>query len=273
MDSARRITRSKQLKAGEFLRLVAHELRWRLLRELARSDRRVNELVELVRERPNLVSYHLGLLRKSRIVSDRRSSADARDVYYRLDLERLRNGLLRSAEALHPGLEGGLDPDGPSGVVEVQPDAKKPLVRVLFLCTGNSARSQMAEAILRHLGAGAIYVQSAGTEPRGVNPMAVRAIRDSFNIDISHQRSKHLEEFLDQKFDYVITLCDHAREQCPIFPGDPERIHWSFPDPAAVEGEEPRYAAFRRTASELTTRIHFLIAMIERKQKGTIRPR
>ena len=271
MDSARRITRSKQLKAGEFLRLVAHELRWRLLRELARSDRRVNELVELVRERPNLVSYHLGLLRKSRIVSDRRSSADARDVYYSLELERFRHSLLRSAEAVHPGLEGGLDPDGTTEVIELQRKANKPIARVLFLCTGNSARSQMAEAILRHLGDGAIEVQSAGTEPRGVNPMAVRAIGESFKIDISHHRSKHLEEFLNQKFDYGITLCDRAREQCPIFPGDPERIHWSFPDPAAVEGEEARYAAFRRTASELTTRIRFLIAMIERKQKGTRR--
>lgn len=254
-----RTARQRPTPVG-FLELIAHDLRWRLLGELARSDRRVSELVELVGERPNLVSYHLGLLRHSRVISGRRSSADARDVYYSLELERFRDSLARSAGALHPGLESHHE----TSVAEGQRKTDKPTERVLFLCTGNSARSQMAEAILRHLSHGLIDVRSAGTRPRGVHPLAVRVIRESFGVDISAQRSKHLDEFMHQKFGYVITLCDRAREECPIFPGGPERIHWSFPDPAEVDGEEARYAAFRRTASELTTRIRFLIAMIER---------
>ena len=259
---------NRRLQTGEFLRLVGHELRWKLLYELARSDRRVHELVELVDERPNLVSYHLGRLRDSRVVSGRRSSGDARDVYYSLELDKLRTSLLRSAGAIHPGLDAEAGSDGTTSVVKLRREGDKPVARVLFLCTGNSARSQMAEAILRHLSGGMIDARSAGTEPRGVHPMAIRAVRQSFDIDISQQRSKHLDEFLAQKFDYVITLCDRAREHCPIFPGDPERIHWSFPDPAAITDEAERYAAFRRTAGELTTRIRFLIAMIERKRRG-----
>lgn len=104
----------------------------------------------------------------------------------------------------------------------------------------------MAEGILRHLSEGTVDVYSAGTRPRGVNPLAIKALEPT--IDISHQRSKHLDEFIHERFDYVITLCDRAREECPIFPGHPERIHWSFPDPAEVEGEKEREAAFRRTA-------------------------
>ena len=143
----------------------------------------------------------------------------------------------------------------------------RPRERVLFLCTANSARSQMAEGILRHLSEGTIDVYSAGTRPRGVNPLAVKALQPT--VDISHHRSKSLDEFIDERFDYVITLCDRAREECPIFPGHPERIHWSFPDPAEVEGEQAREAAFRRTASELYTRLRYLIALIDKKRRTT----
>ncbi|GCE29714.1 protein-tyrosine-phosphatase [Dictyobacter alpinus] len=118
--------------------------------------------------------------------------------------------------------------------------------RVLILCTGNSSRSQMAEGWLRHLAGEQLDVESAGITPSQVNPLAIQAMTER-KIDISHHRSKHLNEFLDQPFDYVITVCDHAAEQCPVFPGKATRIHWSFPDPAAIQGtEEERLAAFRQ---------------------------
>ena len=104
--------------------------------------------------------------------------------------------------------------------------------RVLILCTGNSARSQMAEGLLRAIAGDRFEVFSAGTKPSRVNPFAIEAMQQR-GLDISGQRSKHLSEYLDQPFDYVITVCDQAAETCPIFPGKAQRIHWSFPDPAA----------------------------------------
>jgi ArsR family transcriptional regulator, arsenate/arsenite/antimonite-responsive transcriptional repressor / arsenate reductase (thioredoxin) len=139
--------------------------------------------------------------------------------------------------------------------------------RVLFLCTHNAARSQMAEGILRDLSRGTVEVSSAGTEPAGVHPLAARALRD-MNIDVKSQRSKHVDEFAGQTFDVVVTLCDSARELCPVFPGDPERIHWSFPDPGAVAGtEEERLQAFKHTARELATRLRPLLSLVERGVK------
>jgi arsenate reductase len=123
--------------------------------------------------------------------------------------------------------------------------------RVLILCTGNSARSQMAEGLLRSLGRDWFEVCSAGTQPSIVRPEAI-AVMLELGIDISSHRSKHVREFDGQHFDYVITVCDHANESCPIFPDDTERIHWSVPDPAAVEGSETeRLAAFRRVRDAL----------------------
>jgi arsenate reductase len=123
--------------------------------------------------------------------------------------------------------------------------------RVLILCTGNSARSQMAEGLLRSLGRDWFEVRSAGTQPSIVRPEAI-AVMLELGIDISSHRSKHLREFDGQHFDYVITVCDHANESCPIFPDDTERIHWSVPDPAAVDGSETeRLAAFRRVRDAL----------------------
>jgi protein-tyrosine-phosphatase len=117
-----------------------------------------------------------------------------------------------------------------------------PPLCVLFLCTHNSARSQMAEGILRQRSQNRIEVFSAGTEPGQVHPMAVRAMAE-LGIDIHNQRSKHLNEFLGKDFAYIITVCDRARENCPIFPGAPQRIHWSLPDPVEFEGsDEERYS-------------------------------
>jgi arsenate reductase len=124
-------------------------------------------------------------------------------------------------------------------------------VRVLILCTGNSARSQMAEGLLRALSQGAVEVHSAGTHPSRVNPLAIAAMQE-VGIDISGHRSKSVEEFVAERFDVVITVCDHARESCPVFPGAPQRIHWSYPDPAAVEGSrEERLQAFRQVRDKM----------------------
>ena len=126
--------------------------------------------------------------------------------------------------------------------------------RVLILCTGNSARSQMAEGLLRHLGnvgGDHFEVESAGTRPGRVRPEAIAVMRE-LGIDISGHRSKSVDEFAGQRFDYVLTVCDNARESCPIYPEHANRLHHSFDDPAAVEGdEEERLAAFRRVRDEI----------------------
>jgi thioredoxin type arsenate reductase len=163
-------------------------------------------------------------------------------------------------DSLHPALSSqGLESD------DLTILSSNPPVRVLFLCTHNSARSQMAEGLLRTRSEGLVESYSAGTEVSEIRPLAVRAMAE-MNIDISHQYSKHLDQYQNQNFDYIITVCDRARESCPVFPGDPVQIHWSFPDPAAVEGtEEVRYTAFRETAVQLNTRIGFLLMMIKRQ--------
>jgi len=124
--------------------------------------------------------------------------------------------------------------------------------RVLILCTGNSARSQMAEGLLRHDAGDKIEVESAGTKPSAVRPEAVAAMRE-LGIDISEHRSKHVDEFERQSFDYVITVCDNAKESCPVFMGGAKRLHHSFddPPPASVGTDEERMAVFRRVRDEL----------------------
>jgi arsenate reductase len=123
--------------------------------------------------------------------------------------------------------------------------------RVLILCTGNSARSQMAEGLLRHDAGDRFEVESAGTKPGTVRPEAIAAMQE-LGIDISAQRSKHVDEFEGERFDSVITVCDNAKEQCPVYFGAPERLHRSFEDPAAIEGSgEERLALFRSVRDEL----------------------
>src|SRR5690606_26494017 len=183
-----------------FLQLAGHELRWRLLVELSRSDRRVHELTGLLDEPQNLVSYHLGKLRDAELVSSRRSSADRRDAYYSVDLARVRSLLAATGAALHPGIHLAPAPPGAAARGAVR-------ARVLFLCTGNSARSQMAEALTRARSAGLVEAYSAGSRPRPLHPDAVRVMREEYGIDLSGQRSKHLDTFAEDRFDRVITLC------------------------------------------------------------------
>jgi arsenate reductase (thioredoxin) len=129
-------------------------------------------------------------------------------------------------------------------------------VRILVLCTHNSARSQMAEALLRSYGNGRFKVESAGTEAMRVNPLAVEVMRE-VGIDISGARSKHLDEFIEQEFEYVITVCDSAAESCPMFPGRAERIHWSFPDPSKADGsDDEKLTVFRTVRDDIAEQIH-----------------
>jgi arsenate reductase len=130
-----------------------------------------------------------------------------------------------------------------------------PPIRVIFVCTGNSARSQMAEALLRREGGARFEVVSAGVSPRGVNPLTFRALAE-VGIDIAGARAKSVTEYLGQPFDYVITVCDRARESCPVFPGGAETLHWGFDDPAQAEGSEAeRLAVFRLVLGEISGRI------------------
>jgi len=238
-------------------RLTGHEVRWRLLRELAAGDRQVRELSALVAERQSLTSYHLGQLRKGGLVSARRSSADGRDTYYSLDLTACREALADAGAALHPGLRPSLpEPGPPPGGVERPPGA--PAVRVLFLCTGNSARSQMAQAIIEALAGDGVEAASAGSTPKELHPAAVRVML-ARGIDIGGRRAKHLDEYAGQHFDHVITLCDRVREVCPDFGRSTVTEHWSMPDPSAEAQTVDDDAPFVRTAEELTTRIGFLL--------------
>jgi len=252
------------LSAGPpgFVRLAAHPVRWRLLRELGRSDRQVRELCALVGRPQSLVSYHLGRLRGDGLVSMRRSAADGRDAYYRLDLAHCAALLSAAGGALHPGLRPAPPPTPTAGARGARP-------RVLFLCTGNSARSQMAEALLEHRAGGAVEARSAGSRPKPLHPNAVRAMREH-GIDIAGRRSKPIAELADQRFDHVVSLCDRVREVCPELLGRPAAIHWSIPDPARTgDTDAATYPAFQRTADELAVRITFLHALIADPEEAT----
>jgi protein-tyrosine-phosphatase/DNA-binding transcriptional ArsR family regulator len=247
-----------EVTAGEvasppgFLALAGHPVRWRLLAELARSDRQVRELTALAGQPQSLVSYHLRKLRAGGLVVMRRSSADGRDAYYSIDLPRCRELLAGAGTALHPGLRLVPPLPGPTGV----------RASVLFLCTGNSARSQMAQAICEQLAGGGVTAASAGSHPKPLHPNAVRVMRER-GIDISSRRSRHFSALAGQQFDYAVSLCDRVREACPDFPGPPELVHWSIPDPAAAgRADAATYPAFRALAADLETRIGFLLSRI-----------
>ncbi|KIH96743.1 ArsR family transcriptional regulator [Streptomonospora alba] len=240
----------------DVLRLTGHPVRWQLMNELARSDRMVRELTALVGQRQSLTSYHLGQLCGVGLVTKRRSSADGRDTYYSLDLATCRDRLAEAGAALHPGLR--LVPAASTPAPDGTQRSRSPL-RVLFLCTGNSSRSQMAEALAEQLSGGRIAAASAGSRPKELHPHAVRVMRER-GVDISGRRSTHFGEFAEERFDRVISLCDRVREACPEFPGNPETAHWSIADPASGEAG---YPAFVRTADVLTTRIRFLLHALE----------
>ncbi|MGE0597874.1 MAG: ArsR family transcriptional regulator [Dehalococcoidia bacterium] len=226
------------------LALASDPLRWTLLTELSRSDRSVEELVAAAARPQNLVSYHLGLLNRGGIVEKRRSSGDGRIVYYMLDGSRIAEMLDEVASALHPAFADEAVQQSPS-------------LSVLFLCTENSARSQMAEALWRRRFGPTVDVWSAGTRPTTVHPGAI-AEMESRGISMSGAHSKSVSSIPVSSFDVVVTVCDRVREDLPAELGAraAEHRHWSLPDPAQpglVEAE-----AFRRAADELERRVAHL---------------
>jgi protein-tyrosine-phosphatase len=233
-----------------FVQLAGSHLRWSLLRELAQSDRRVRELTKATDQPQNLVSYHLGKLRQAGLVTMRRSNADGRDVYYHLDLEKCADFLASTAEALHPALR--------------PPPAKASTrkARVAFLCTGNSARSPMAAALLEHRAQRRVVAVSAGTNPKTLHPLAKRALSE-YGIDLGDHRPRHVDTITSKRFDLVVSLCDRVREVCPEFDNHPRQVHWSIQDPNAGKGAGD-YETFRQVAAELDTRIRFLIPVLDR---------
>ncbi len=240
------MTTSDRVPVPLLMRMAAHPLRWALMTELAASDRRVRELVAAVDEPQNLVSYHLRLLRTTGLVVARRSSFDGRDSYYHLDLARCATAFGDAASALHPALA---------------PTARgwQKGSSVLFLCTGNSARSPMAEALLRRRSGGRVDVASAGSHPKSaLHPNTARVLRKEYGFDMEPQRPRSLDAVAGRRFDYVITLCDKIRE-VPRDHGSAVTMHWSLPDPsAAADSDRASYPEFRRLALELDTRIGFL---------------
>ncbi|MEU8308072.1 ArsR family transcriptional regulator [Actinomadura sp. NPDC048955] len=254
--------------APAFVRLAAHPLRWRLLTALADGDLRVRELTDLAAAPQNLVSYHLRLLRDGGLVTAARSSHDGRDSYYRLDLDRCAHALDGAGAALHPALrcapapprlpDDPRLPDGPE---------RRAAPAVLFVCTGNSARSPIAEALLRHHSAGRVATASAGTRPKPeMHPRAVQVLRERYGIDISGQRPRPLDA-LRRRFDRVITLCDKAREARPDLGDHARHAHWSTPDPAAAAPDG--LAAFGRVAADLDTRVRHLLPLLAQIPQAT----
>jgi protein-tyrosine-phosphatase/DNA-binding transcriptional ArsR family regulator len=239
-----------------FLRLAGHPLRWRLMTELARSDLRVRELVDRVGEPQNLVSYHLRVLREGGLVSARRSSFDARDSYYRLDLDQCAEGLASTALALHPALGASLAPSSTT------PSHRGRTPSVLFVCSGNSARSPLAEAMLRRRAGDRVRVSSAGTRPKDrIHPHVARVLREQYGVDIAGQVPRSLDLTSGGGFDHVVTLCDRAREQVSASTGRHRLVHWSVPDPAdaAAAGQRDGYRCFATVAADIDGRVRHLL--------------
>jgi ArsR family transcriptional regulator, arsenate/arsenite/antimonite-responsive transcriptional repressor / arsenate reductase (thioredoxin) len=251
-----RMTGSSLAQPPSFARMAGHPVRWRLLAELAVTDRRVRELVARTGQPQNLISYHLRRLLADGLVAARRSTFDGREAYYRLQLSSCAEALAAAGTALHPGLRLAMAP-APTPVGAC---------RVLFLCTGNSARSPVAEALLRRR-APTVEVASAGSHPKPLHPNTVRVLR-GYDVDVTGRKPQHLDALANQSFDYVITLCDRIREICPEFRGG-RQVHWSIPDPAATAGPDPdTYPEFEAMAAELDTRIGYLLGMLAAAQQS-----
>ncbi len=230
------------------LRLLADETRWRVLCMLRQSDHQVGELVEQLALPQNLISYHLGILKQAGLVQVHRSEADARSQYYGLDLAAM--------AAAHQQIGATLQ------LPMSKPDPQPSEQLVFFLCTGNSARSQMAEGWLRQLSSGTIPVRSAGTQPRTLHPLAINVMAEA-GVDIGHQYAKDIQSLQDLHPTVVVTVCDRARELCAQHVTAPMQIHWSIPDPARFDGSETdRMAVFRTVRDDLRTRIQGLIGRL-----------
>lgn len=243
-----------------FFKTLADETRLTIVRLLMYTDLRAGELIDRLQLPPNAVSYHLKQLRTCGLLRDRRSSLDARDVYYSVNLTRLQALYTTAGTTLHPGMTAPNDEPEAEHVEQALPKLERPL-RILYLCTHNRARSQLAEGFTRFLAVGQVEVSSAGNQPSTIHPLTVEMLEE-MGIDTTTMSSKLMDQFCDQQFDYIITTCDRIRESCPTFPGDARQVHWSFPDPSEVEGDdEARRQAFRTTRREMLTRIRYLLSL------------
>jgi ArsR family transcriptional regulator, arsenate/arsenite/antimonite-responsive transcriptional repressor / arsenate reductase (thioredoxin) len=229
---------------------LAHDLRWTIVSMLVPGDLRTGEIVQRTGQAPSLVSYHLARLRDAGLVSARRSAADGRDSYHSLDLGALGQAVAGAAQQIHPDLLGQPEPGGGPGRN----------ARILFICSGNSARSPMAEGWLNHLGGGRATARSAGVTPAALHPLAVAAMAEH-GVDIGGHQATALGAYGDDSFDTVITLCDRARENCGELPAAAAAVHWSIPNPA--QAHPPDLDAFRATARELRARIRYLLPLLQ----------
>lgn len=233
--------------APDIIKLLANNLRWKLLVALSQTDLRVQELVEILQKPQNLISYHLQKLSDARLVREHHSIADGREIFYGINLKQIRHAFTAVQSSLHPGL-----------LTSVKPTKEFAPHRILFLCTHNSARSQIAEGLLRSRNIPILEIFSAGTEPLPINPFAVQAMAE-FGVDIHANISKDQSLFINEKFDFIVTVCDRARENCPVFPGNPKMIHWSIADPtSSIENiKEQSIEKFRQTVNEIDERLSF----------------
>jgi ArsR family transcriptional regulator, arsenate/arsenite/antimonite-responsive transcriptional repressor / arsenate reductase (thioredoxin) len=240
------------------LGVLAHDLRWTIVGLLVPGDLRTGEIVASTGQPPSLVSYHLGRLRDAGLVTARRSSADGRDSYHVLDLEALGHAVAGVADQIQPGLLAGARAAAEPASAHPPPGsgADERTAGVLFICTGNSARSPMAAGWLNHLGAGRVSARSAGVTPAPLHPLAVAAMAEH-GVDISGHRETRLDDLASERFSRVITLCDRARENCGDLPAASAVAHWSIPNPA--QAHPPDLEAFRATARELRARVRYLL--------------
>jgi protein-tyrosine-phosphatase/DNA-binding transcriptional ArsR family regulator len=235
------------------LGVLAHDLRWTIVSLLVPGDLRTSEIVQRTGQAPNLVSYHLTRLRDAGLVSARRSAADGRDSYHALDLDALGQAMADAAGQIHPRLLPS-HPDGRPGEGEALGS-----VQILFICSGNSARSPMAAGWLNHLGQGRVTAVSAGVTPAPLHPLAVAAMAEH-GVDISGHQATPVSAYTGDAFERVITLCDRARENCGELPRSALAVHWSIPNP--VQAHPPDLDAFRATARELRTRVRHLLPLL-----------
>jgi ArsR family transcriptional regulator, arsenate/arsenite/antimonite-responsive transcriptional repressor / arsenate reductase (thioredoxin) len=232
------------MDALESLKLLADDTRWKLVAALRYGDLQVGELVQRLGLSQNLVSYHLGILRQASLVRVHRSDADARVSYYALDLTALR--------ALYAQIGAELQIAEPSAPLSL---GRAPTV--VFLCTANSARSQIAEGWLRHLSGGRALALSAGTHPQALHPLAAQAMGE-VGVEIGQQRAKPVADLLDTRPDIIVTVCDIAREGYSPWAAIPHQLHWSIPDPLRA----PAITSFRSVRDALRVRVEGMLGML-----------
>lgn len=229
------------------LKALADDTRWRIVQALRISDHQVSELVEHLHLSQNLVSYHLSVLRQAGFVQIHRSDTDGRVLFYSLDQPAVQHSLAQVAAALH---------------LQTELPQHLPPVSTVFLCTGNSVRSQMAEAWLRHLSHGRVPAASAGVKPQGIHPLTLIVMQEA-GIDMSQHTSKGMEHLGQTPFGIAVSVCDYAREECPPFIRARLHLHWSIPQPERlIVAGTPAIEVFRHLRDEIRERVHGLLNVL-----------